>query len=596
MHVPTASASGSSGCGSSTSTTRRPADLQRGRQVVVVLNGEIYNFRELRRRLRRRGHRFATQGDTEVIVHLYEERGAACVRELARDVRARDLGPAPPQARPRPRSHRQEAALLQPPATAGWPSPPSSARSCTTPTSRATSTTTRSTRYLAYRYVPAPLSAFEACASCRRPSTLVLRGRAGPDRAVLAPRLRAQAEVADEREGAEALREHAPPSGAATAGRRRAARGVPLRRRRLHRRRRGDGRALVAAGAGRSRSASESEDYDELPLARRVAQRFGTEHHELVVEPDALEIVPEVLRHYGEPFADSSADPELLPRARWRVRHVTVALNGDGGDESFAGYTRYAAKPLLGRLDGVPIAVRRLLARVGRRVAPGAELNSLRSRVRRLADGVAARRPVRATRVHVGAQRPGSAMRSTRPSYRELASESLLPGAVQRPWNASSAQLARRPDARRRHPDATCPDDLLVKMDIATMAHSLEARSPLLDHELMEFAAALPVRPEGARAREEGRAAARAARRGPRRDPRCAQARLPAADRRVVPRRAARATPATCCSIRRRSRADGSGPPTSAGCSIATSSAWKTTPRRSGRSSRSSCGCGMWTG
>ena len=92
------------------------------------------------------------------------------------------------------------------------------------------------------------------------------------------------------------------------------------------------------------------DEYNELPQARLVAERFGTEHHEYVVEPDAIEILPRIVRHYGEPFADPSAVPSFYV-AEMARREVTVALNGDGGDETFAGYGRYAANVLLARAD-----------------------------------------------------------------------------------------------------------------------------------------------------------------------------------------------------------------------------------------------------
>ena len=457
-------------------------------QVVVVLNGEIYNFRELRRRLRRSGHIFATQGDTEVIVHLYEERGAACVRELHGmfalaiwDRRRRRLVLARDRIGKKPLFYSLRDGGLTFASELGAllhdPDVPHDLDH------------TALDAYLAYRCVPAPRSALRAVRKLPPASTLVLaEGRARIETYWRLDYAR-RSGVTDVREGAEALREQL----RRAVGRRLVA-DVPL----------GaflsggvDSAAVVATMAELSSQpvrtftiGFRSEAYDELPLARRVAQRFATEHHELVVEPDVLRLVPEVLRRYGEPFADSSAVPSYL-LARMARPHVTVALNGDGGDESFAGYTRYAGQALLGRLDGVPIEVRRLLARVGRRVAPGAELDGLRSRVRRLADGVA---------LDPGARYAGylSALSGLdrdalyTPEHRELASESLLPGAVQDLWNASSGSslVDRMLDVDTR---THLPDDLLVKMDIATMAHSLEARSPLLDHELMEFAAALPV-------------------------------------------------------------------------------------------------------
>ena len=103
------------------------------------------------------------------------------------------------------------------------------------------------------------------------------------------------------------------------------------------------------------------DEYNELPQARLVAERFATEHHEYVVEPDAVEILPRIVRHYGEPFADPSAVPSFYV-AEMARREVTVALNGDGGDETFAGYSRYAANVLLARgPTGCPLAARRLL-------------------------------------------------------------------------------------------------------------------------------------------------------------------------------------------------------------------------------------------
>ena len=110
------------------------------------------------------------------------------------------------------------------------------------------------------------------------------------------------------------------------------------------------------------------ERFNELPLARTVAEHFGTDHHELIVEPDALEIIPRMVRHYGEPFADLAALPSFY-LAEMARRHVTVALNGDGGDEAFAGYPRYVANKVLS--DAARLPPRRC-ARPGRPVRAAA--------------------------------------------------------------------------------------------------------------------------------------------------------------------------------------------------------------------------------
>ncbi len=117
----------------------------------------------------------------------------------------------------------------------------------------------------------------------------------------------------------------------------------------------------------------EEEEYNELPRARVIAERFATDHHEFVVKPDAIELVPKLVRHYGEPYADSSAIPTFY-LAELTRRHVTVALNGDGGDESFAGYLRHVANSLTGHLDSVPRPLRRGVAALGRALPEAARV------------------------------------------------------------------------------------------------------------------------------------------------------------------------------------------------------------------------------
>ena len=119
------------------------------------------------------------------------------------------------------------------------------------------------------------------------------------------------------------------------------------------------------------------EEYNELPAARLVAERYGTDHTEFVVEPHAVDLLPQLVWHYGEPYGDSSALPTYILAALTR-RHVTVALNGDAGDENFAGYDRYRASELARRADVVPQPLRRLVAAAARAMAGGARHRTVR--------------------------------------------------------------------------------------------------------------------------------------------------------------------------------------------------------------------------
>jgi asparagine synthase (glutamine-hydrolysing) len=239
-----------------------------------------------------------------------------------------------------------------------------------------------------------------------------------------------------------------------------------------------------------------------------VAERFGTDHHEFVVRPDAVEMLPRIVRHYGEPFADHSAIPSFC-LAEMTRRHVTVALNGDGGDECFGGYERYVTQAVLERICALPGPVRRAIGAFGARLRPDGELTSARNRMRRVA---------RSLPQDAAGRYLMSVLRSGRlrvdgytDEFRDAVDEALTDEVIRGPWRESSARgiVDRMLDV---DVNTYLPGDLLAKIDIATMAHSLEARSPLLDHELMELAASLPQKMK-VRGREK-KVALRAAARG----------------------------------------------------------------------------------
>ncbi len=459
------------------------------RSIAVVLNGEIYNFRELRRRLEASGHRFRTDGDTEAIVHLYEEEGVECVRSLdgmfafalwdeprRRLLVARDrVGKKPLFYALREGSltfASELTALLQDDEIPR--DVDEQALDC----------------YLAYGYVPAPLSAFEAVRKLPPATKMVYEGGGVALERYWRLDYGRKHDVGDPRELHAPLRETL-----RRAVRRRLVSDVPL----------GaflsggiDSSAVVAAMAQETaepvRTFSigfDSEHFDELDHAREVAELFGTEHEELRVRPDAISVAPRIARRHGEPFADSSAIPSFY-LAEMARRHVTVALNGDGGDESFAGYTRYAANVLAARFERLHPSLRRLVASFASRLPEGEREQGARNRIRRLGGSLDLDGPGRYERyVSLFDLERRNALYSDDYAA-ELAGSRLASEAIAEPWREASGQsrldLLLEVDVR-----TYLPGDLLAKVDIATMAHSLEARSPFLDPEMMTFAAAIPA-------------------------------------------------------------------------------------------------------
>jgi asparagine synthase (glutamine-hydrolysing) len=458
------------------------------RSIAVVLNGEIYNYRQLRNDLRSRGHRLATEGDTEVIAHLYEERGPECVRALhgmfafalwddnrKRLLLARDrLGKKPLyycKDSTRISFASELAALLRdesinrnidPDAIDG---------------------------YFAYKYVPPPLTAYRDVKALPPAHTLICESGATiterywklrydrqveRDSAELSAEIRAQVKRAVGRRLIADV-----PLGAFLSG------GI-------------DSAAVVAAMAEASpapvRTFSigfEGSSTDELPLARVTAEQFGTDHHEMVVRPDAATLIPEIVRHYGEPFADTSAVPSFCI-AKLARNDVTVALNGDGGDESFAGYEHYTGVLRTSAAARLPMPLRRAIAAVGRLAPPRPSPGHPFSRARRLGQKIhldATARYADAMSVFTAAER----RELYAPDFQRRIDPSAAREFVAEAWDGASAQ---DPVNRMLEVDVATylPGDLLVKMDIASMAYGLEARSPLLDHELMEFAATIPGR------------------------------------------------------------------------------------------------------
>jgi asparagine synthase (glutamine-hydrolysing) len=478
--------------------------------VTVVLNGEIYNYRELRKDLERRGHTFSTHTDTEVIVHLYEEKGPELVHDLNgmfgfavwdRDRRRLVLA--------RDRLGKKPLFYALRDGTLTFASELNAVMQDRDVSDEVDLQALDA--YLALRYIPHPLSIYRAVRKLPPAGRLIwddgavaidrywrlsYRPKQGPTNIV---------------EFGEAIRDTL-----RRTTRRRLIADVPL----------GaflsggiDSSAVVAAMAEASPEpvktfsigfVTSRPEFNELPYARVVAKAYGTDHHEEMVEPDVVGMLPRVVRAFGEPFADPTALPTFRLSELTR-RHVTVALTGDGGDEAFAGYDRYAANLLLARFDRLPGPIRQSVARLGARIPPDPIINSTRSRLRRLA-GAFPLDPADRYLAYVRGL-DGGVHRSEvyTPEARAQVGDGWVDGAMRAVWEEADA------DGLVDHMLATdsevyLPGDLLTKVDIASMQYSLEARCPLLDHELMELAASAP--PELKLNGREKKVAFRAALRG----------------------------------------------------------------------------------
>jgi asparagine synthase (glutamine-hydrolysing) len=473
-------------------------DLRGGQQPIanedrtawIVYNGEVYNYREVKKELEARGHRFQTDCDTEVVLHAYDEFGSDCPRYLRGmfafavwDERKRELFVARDRVGKKPLLYAKtrdsfvfgsefSALLLHP--------------SVSREVDRGALHD-----YLSFMCVPAPLTAYRDIRKLEPGHSLTLTssGEIKTER-YWQPDFSKKIKISEEEAGERALEllrdavrvrlMSEVPLGAFLSG------GI-------------DSSAVVALMAEESSGpvktfsiGFEEQDFSELHHARRVAERVGAEHHEFVVRPDAMEILPTLVEHYGEPYADSSAIPTYYV-ARETRKHVTVALNGDGGDECFAGYERYAAMSLSERYRKLPGVLRENVIRQAVGLLPTSEIK--RSRVRSLKRFLQAASlpPVeRYLRWMSVFDFDAKGDLYTEEFRRET--EGRDAGRWLAPWFAR-ANGAGVVDASLLTDTMTyLPNDLLVKVDIASMAVSLEARSPFLDHHVIEFAASLPER------------------------------------------------------------------------------------------------------
>lgn len=449
------------------------------RSVWVVFNGEIYNFKSLRQSLETQGHRFYTDTDTEVIVHLYEQYGEACVERMRGmfafavwDEKRKTLLLARDRLGIKPLFYTivngrlafgsELKVLLQLPEIErklSWGSINHLFSAMCTPSGESiidgvhklrpghllTASPARGVQVRQYWDVE-----FEPDYT-KTEEYFVERLRELLEESV---RLRLIADV---------------PLGAFLSG------GI-------------DSSSVVATMARISSGPVKTfsigfpdQDYSELDFARKVARQFGTDHYELVVDPNVIGIIDDLAWYLDEPFGDSSAIPTYMV-SKLAAEHVTVVLSGDGGDELFAGYDKYVKEKRERKLERIPRPLRQLAGLAGRAMQEGMKGRNFL--------------------MHLpfdGAER----YFDTNILFREMEKASL--------FETDAYQHIQKDDPRMGW--AAClknggghwlsslqymdlknylPNDILTKVDRMSMAHSIEARVPLLDHKIVEFAATIP--------------------------------------------------------------------------------------------------------
>jgi len=451
-------------------------------RVTLVFNGEIYNFRELRTTLEALGHVFRTRSDSEVVLHAYRQWGEACCARLHGmfAIALWDSGNGTlllvrDRLGEKPLFYAQDATRL-------IFASELKALACV-PGFRRELDPEAIQAYVCFGYVPNPACIFRGAR--KLPPGHYLRYADGRSEIVRYWQVEFEPKTAlseaDAAEELAALLDQAVasrlvsdvPFGAFLSG------GI-------------DSSVVVALMARhmnqpvRTFSIGFHEDgYSELADARRVAERFGTEHHAEIVVPDAVACLEQLTWHLDEPFADASAVPTFFVSQLAR-RHVKMVLTGDGGDEAFAGYDRYLRYLRLHRLGAMRPAAA-LAASITGHVLPhsqGYRWRRIGERLRQpfpdnYLSGVALTRADIAAALTGEAAGPGHSSSDHYRGLKSLARDAASLGTLDR---LVAIDLG-----------SYLPDDILVKLDRMAMANSLEGRAPLLDHRLVEFAARLPA-------------------------------------------------------------------------------------------------------
>jgi asparagine synthase (glutamine-hydrolysing) len=467
---------------------RQPMSNEAG-SIWVALNGEVYNYQELRVDLEKRGHRFKSHTDTEVIVHLYEEEGLDCVRKFLGmfafaiwDADKKQLVLARDRVGKKPLLYTfvdgnfcfasEFPALLK----SGYVKKEINPQALD--------------NYFTFGYIRAPLTIYKNVYKLQPAHTLVFKDGAISTRPywqldyrnkISLSEAQAKKRVYDLLLDAVRIRLYSDvPLGVFLSG------GI-------------DSSLIVGLmsrlGVGKIKTFSIGFDeaaYNELKYARNIARCFNTDHQEFNVKPQSLEtLLPELAWHYGEPYADPSCIPTYY-LSKLCKGYVSVALNGDGGDENFAGYERYQAMLYAERFNRLPVFLRAALRGFFMGVPESIDSRMLPRKMKRFleaADLPDYKRYIKWIGVFDEGLRRKAYSQDFLAQSLNFNTEDFFKEALQQ----NNAGLGLVDRLSKLDFLTYLPDDLLVKVDIASMSHALEVRSPFLDHRLMEFTAALPT-------------------------------------------------------------------------------------------------------
>lgn len=455
--------------------------------VWVILNGEIYNYKDLRDELVKKGHIFSSNSDTEVIVHLYEEYGQDCVKSLV-GMFAFGIWDSKRETLLLARDRVGKKPLLYSYIDGNFCFSSELSALLKSNLIKKEINLEALDYYLTFGYIPAPLTIYKNVFKLMPAHVLIFRNREvriekywqlDYEKKISITEEEAEKEILELLLDAVRVRLYSDvPLGVFLSGGIDSSVVVGLMSRVYNQR-------IKTFSIG-----FDESDYNELKYARNIANFFNTDHNEFVVKPNALDVLPMLIERYGEPYADPSCIPTYYV-SKMSKQYVTVVLNGDGGDELFAGYERYQAMAYSKVFDRLPNFLKRTVSSLFVDTIPESiDGRKFVRKVRRFFETTSLpmyKRYIRLIGIFDEDLKSKIYSQHFKASADNFTTYRFFKNCL-----SSSNSLGLIDSLLKLDTLTYLPDDLLVKVDIASMANALEARSPFLDHRLMEFVVSLP--------------------------------------------------------------------------------------------------------